>query len=67
MSPEVLTRARLNAPNIEAALERAGLAELIVDRAQGIRVRTRVHAAPQLLHDVDDVRWLVFDAIGGRA
>lgn len=67
MTPDTLARLRDVAPKVTAELRRAGLGRLVVDDLDGVRVRTPFHDTPQVLHDVDDVRWLALDiAHGGR-
>jgi hypothetical protein len=68
VTPETLARLRANGPDIRERLERAGLHGLIVDDRDGIRVQAPFHKTPEVLHDVDDVRWLALDiAHEGRA
>lgn len=65
MTPDTLARVRATAPQVATALRHAGLARLAVATRDGVEVRTPFHAEPQVLHDVDDVRWLAIDIANG--
>lgn len=66
MSPDVVQRARVAAPEVVAELAQLGLSDAVVAAEGPVWVESSTCEVPVPLHDVDDVRWYALEEAARR-